>query len=67
MDLPPSPSPKRRGESRADKIDLLTQRLNISRDHQLLACVGVEVAVGAAMGTEGDVKVEGERMRRHEA
>jgi hypothetical protein len=55
-----------RGESRADKLDLLTQRLNISRDQRLLASVGVKVTIGAAMCAEGNVEVEGQRMRRHE-
>lgn len=42
-----------------NKMDFTAQCLNIRRDHRLLACVSIEVTVGAAVGAEGDVEVEG--------
>jgi hypothetical protein len=39
-------------------MDFTGQCLYISRDHLLLICVGVEVAVGAAVGAEGDVQIK---------
>jgi hypothetical protein len=59
MHLSPSPSPGRRGKARANIFNLFAQSLYVSRDHFLLPSVCIEVAIGAAMGTERDMEIKG--------
>ena len=47
------------GELRADVVDFANQGIHVGGDGVLLSCVGVEVAVGAAMDAEGNVEIEG--------
>ena len=42
-----------------DEINFVDERLNIIWNQRFLICVGVEVAIGATMFTEGDVDVNG--------
>jgi hypothetical protein len=48
------------------EFDFMSERVDISWHHRFLPRVGVEVAVGAAMGAKGDVEVKGKRGGRHE-
>jgi len=43
-----------------DKVNLFYKRVYILWNQIFLTCVGVEVAVGAAVFAKGDVKVDGD-------
>ena len=43
----------------ADSLNLPNQRIHIIGNQTLLPCVGIEVAVGAAVFAEGNVEVDG--------
>jgi hypothetical protein len=41
-----------------NELDLANQRIHVGRNRIILACVGVEIAIGAAMFAKRDVEVE---------